>query len=582
MSNSNNEVSMRSILFPQTLLFILLVLQFVIAPFYYQPNFGGEGLYLPYNSSVWVVAVWIIAAGAFLISRSHRLILPKYWLGLACLPLGALITGFIVETITPTEWLTRLSVITGGYLFFLALFQFKLSSKQIDQLLYIILAFGMVAASYGFFQVFFSKEIYPFIPKSPKNIPIGIFQQVNLQASVMATLLILVYYLISRPTLKSSSLLIKISLCITAFLASYLIAASGSRVGLLGVIIGLAILLIGRWRLLTRNKILCIIILVLTIAGAATQTSGLLKSTAKFDRAIGGMETDIRWRVYKISWDLFIDSPVTGHGLGSFQKVFQDKRKEYQQQDHLHLGNAPRFSHPHNEMIFWLVEGGLIALSGILIAAIVTFMQLIRLGWQRGLGYAALLIPITLHTQVELPFYISNTHWLLLLFLLFVTHQHGRKNVQTTSLSISANILIPVSFIGIAFFTSWILVQAQMANSDLVKYYASRTTQHELLDKPLNSLYFRDHALFLSLRQKMVEGVKAHDAKPVVEFIKHTEVMLQKVPALNYYIELVNAYHIIGQTELRNKRLQEALDTYEGNSRLKKMEFKFQLERNKT
>ncbi|MGB0203590.1 MAG: Wzy polymerase domain-containing protein [Neptuniibacter sp.] len=579
MSELNNEASTKSKFSPQNLLFLLLVLQFVIAPFYYQPNFGGEGLYLPYNSSVWIVAVWIIATGAFLISRSRTVVLPRYWLGLACLPLGALITGFIVETINPTEWLTRLSVITGGYLFFLALFQFRLTSKQIDQSLYIILAFGMIAAAYGVFQIVFTTNIYPFIPRSPNNIPVGVFQQVNLQASSMATLLVLVYYLISRPTLNTS-LLIKTSLCITVFLASYIIAASGSRVGLLGAILGLTILIIGRWRLLTRKKNLFISILVLTIAGATTQTSGLLKSTVKFDRAMGGMEADIRWKVYKISWDLFIESPVTGHGLGSFQKVFQEKRRAYQQQGSLHMGNHPRFSHPHNEIIFWLVEGGIIAMCGIILAATVTFIQLIRVGWQRGSGYAALLIPITLHTQVELPFYISNTHWLLLLFLLFVTHQHSKQNLQITSLSVSANRLIPVSFIGIAFATSWTLIQAQIANSDLVKYYASKTTQYELLDKPLSSLYFRDHALFLSLRQKMIEGIKEKKPEPVVEFINFTENLIQKVPAINYYIELVNAYNIIGQTELRDRLLKEALDTYEGNRRLSMLKQKFQPQKN--
>jgi hypothetical protein len=77
----------------------------------------------------------------------------------------------------------------------------------------------------------------------------------------------------------------------------------------------------------------------------------------------------------------------------------------------------------------------------------------------------------------------------------------------------------------------------------------------------------------------MLEGIKANDVKPVVKFINYTQNLIQKAPALNYYIELVNAYHIIGETELRDKLLQEAIDTYEGNSRLKRMELKFQPKR---
>lgn len=581
MSELNNEASSKSKFSPQNLLFILLVLQFVIAPFYYQPNFGGEGLYLPYNSSVWIVATWIMTAGAILIRRSHTLILPKYWLGLACLPLGALLSGLIIDTINPKEWLTRLGAMIGGYIFFLALFQFRLTSKQIDQSLYIIMSFGMIAATYGMFQINGIEQAYTFIPSSPTNIPIGIFQQVNLQASMMATLLILVFYLVSRPSLNSLSNFTKLTLCITAFAASYTIASSGSRVGLLGACIGIIVLFLGRWRLYRNQKAVFTCILLSTLLGAGLQSSGLNKSAVKFDRAIGGVETDIRWKVYKIASDLFVESPIFGHGLGSFQKAFQEKRKEYQQADKIHLGGAPRFSHPHNEIMFWMIEGGVISLVGILIATATTLIQLTKIGWQRGSGYAALLIPIVLHTQVELPFYISSTHWLLLLFLLFVTFQHTKNEVRTTKLSLSANQLIPLSSLGITVFLNWFLVHAQIANSDLVKYFESKNTDLAYLNRPISSFYFREHALYLYHHKRMIDGINKGDIQPTFEFIGYTENLLQKIPAENYYLLLIEAYHIIGKAKARDKLLEEALYIYETSSRLKLLRQKYQLEQNK-
>jgi len=561
---------------PQNLFFILITLQFVVAPFYYQPNFGGEGLYLPYNSSIWIIAAWIIAAGAYLMSRSETFILPKYWFWIGLLPLGALTTGFIVETSNPTEWVTRLSVIGGGYLFFLSLFQFKLSAKQIDHSLYLILAMGMVAAAYAIFQIHSLSQFYPFIPRSNESVPIGIFQQVNIQASMMSTLLVLVYYLISRPSLLSVSLITKFSLCLTAFAASYVIAASGSRVGLLGIALALTLLIIGRWKLFTARKSIFSLLIICTLTGAGLQLSGLQKSTDKFGQAMGGMEADVRWKVYKISWDLFQESPLLGHGLGSFQKVFQEKRKDYQQKGFLHLKGAPRFSHPHNELLFWLVEGGIVAVMGILIAATVTFIQLFKIGWQRGSGYAALLLPITLHTQVELPFYTANTHWLLLLFLLFLTHQHGKKTVSITSLSVTANRLIPTAFIGIALLSTWVMLHSLKANGDLVKYFSSRHTKAEFLETPVNSFYFRDYAMFLSLRHKMLEGLKTQDAKPVVDFINYTENLIITAPAEHYYAELINAYNVLGETERRDKRLQDALGIYEASRRLLHLQKRFE------
>lgn len=380
---------------PQRLFFILFGILFLIAPFYYQPNLGGEGLFIPHNSSLWIVASWIIASASFLIYKNQQIILPKHWLGLALLPIGALFTGYIAANNNPTEWIIRISVIIGGYLFFLSLFQYQLKSKHIERSLYIVLAMGLIAGAYGIIQSQTGAlNLGHIMPVSPGNQAVGIFQQVNLQASIMATLLILTFYLASRPALKSFSLIVKITLIIAAITASFTIAYSGSRVGLVSAIIGLSLLALGRWKLIQNAKIMFSILTLSVILGATLGQSGLTKTTHKLDRAIGGVEADIRWHMYNLSWQIFTEEPITGHGLGSFQKVFQEERAKYQKNGGSALEAAPRFSHPHNEIIFWLVEGGIIAIIGILAAAIYTFLQLIKLGWQRGFGYAALLLSL--------------------------------------------------------------------------------------------------------------------------------------------------------------------------------------------
>lgn len=547
---------------PQKLFFILITLQFVIAPFYYQPNFGGEGLYLPYNSSVWIVAVWIIASSTYLISYNKTIVLPKYWLGLALLPLCTISTGFLIETINPTEWFVRISVITGGFLFLIGLFQFGLKPKDIDQSLYILLAMGMISASYGLFQLHSTQAIFSFIPFSPSRTPIGIFQQINLQASMMATLLVLVYYLISRPSIQCMSRFIALVLCLTAFTACYIIAASGSRIGLLGCTFGLFVLLLGRWPLFLKRKKLLAIVLLCSAAGFSLQMSGLYTTASKFDRALGGVETDIRWKVYRISWDLFTEAPITGHGLGSFSKVFQEQRGDYQSNNTLNLGNAPRFSHPHNELFIWLVEGGIVSIIGILAASFVTFIQLSKLGWQRGSGYAALLIPIVFHTQVELPFYISNTHWFILLFLLYITHQHKKITYKNFQISTAARVLLVAFFLLLAASSTWSLIHSQIANHNLVKYYQTQQKHPELLEASVNSWYFHDRAKNLSLHHQLKDAILTKDLVIINEFIAHTEGLLKVTPAQEYYTQLINIYHVIGLHERRDQLLTEAMAIY--------------------
>ncbi|WP_435793723.1 Wzy polymerase domain-containing protein [Neptuniibacter pectenicola] len=451
----------------------------------------------------------------------------------------------------------------GGYLFLISLFQFQLTSKHIERSLYILMAMGLIAATYGVIQTQTgAANLGSFMPVSTKHSPIGIFQQVNLQASFMATFLLLTYYLASRPTLRSFSFLTQATLIIAALTVSYNIAISGSRVGLLGASLGLICLVIGRWKLFRQTKAIFLALTIATILGGVLGKSGLEDTVNKVDRAIGGVSADVRWHIYTLSWDIFTQAPLIGHGLGSFQKVFQEERREYQKQEGNSLRSAPRFSHPHNELIFWLVEGGIVSIIGILAAAVYTFIQLFKTGWQRGWGYASLLFPLTLHTQVELPFYISNTHWFLLLFLLFLTHQHGKKSIPINGLSTSAQRTIPISFIAISIFTTTSLVQTQIANAGIVSYLKYKQSQPQYLRSPLESAYFREYTTYLILRRNMLIGISENNTKPAQDYINWAKNSLTTTPAIVTYRDLAIAYDIVGNTEERDAVLDQALRTF--------------------
>jgi len=415
------------------------------------------------------------------------------------------------------------------------------------------------------------------MPVSPNHSPVGIFQQVNLQASFMATLLVLTYYLSSRPTVRTFSFLIQATLLIAALGASYNIATSGSRVGLLGAALGLLCLFIGRWKLFRQTKIIFIALIIATLAGGILGKSGLEKTADKVDRAIGGVSADVRWHIYSLSLDIFAQAPLIGHGLGSFQKVFQEERIEYQQQTDSSLRSSPRFSHPHNELIFWLVEGGIVSIIGILAAAIYTLVQLFKAGWQRGWGYAALLFPLVFHTQVELPFYISNTHWFLLLFLLFLTHQHGKKSVKTQKLSMAAQRTIPISFVAISIFTTITLIQTQIANTGIVSYLQRNQSQPQYLRSSLESAYFREYTTYLLLRRNMLIGISNHNKKPAQDYIDWAEQSVKVTPAIVTYRDLAIAYDIIGKEQERDQVLNKALSMFPTHSGLLELQQKLRI-----
>ncbi|WP_415901496.1 Wzy polymerase domain-containing protein [Neptuniibacter sp. QD29_5] len=565
---------------PQKVFFVLFGIMFLVAPFYYQPNLGGEGLNVPHNSSLWIVASWIIAAACFIIYKNDKIILPRYWLALALLPLGAILTSYIADNNNPAEWLVRLSVICGGYLFFIALFQFQLTSRQIERSLYILLSMGLLAAVYGVIQTQNIPLLLNIVPRGTEPLAIGVFQQVNIQAAVMATTLTLVFYLISRPTHKSLNPIILIALVITALVTSYNITISGSRVGLLGISCSLLMLLIGRGKLLLNSRLPLMGVIVASLIGGYLGSHGLESATKKFNRAlategIGGVKTDIRWNIYKTSWELYTEAPIFGHGIGSFQKVFQDKRAKYQRNGTYNLGKSPKFSHPHNEIIFWLIEGGSFAIIGILAAALFTFIQLIKLGWQRGFGYAALLVPITLHTQVELPFYISNTPWFLLLTILFLVHQSGKKTFSTSKLSKAAGKAIPISATVMALVTTNTLVQAQVGNAGLINYFGTAQQKPIYLQSSLKSQYFEDYTTFLLLRRNMFMGISQNNPKHAIIYANWAEDQIKVNPALIYYRNLAIAYDYTNRNNERDKIMKIAMSTYLNNLDLQQLNQQF-------
>lgn len=562
---------------PQKLFFALFGILFLIAPFYYQPNLGGEGLFIPHNSTLWIAATWVISAACFVIYRTNEIMLPRYWFGLALMPIGAWVTGFIADNNNPTEWLVRLSVITGGYLFFLSLFQFRLTQKQILDALIIVILMGFIAAFYGLVQTLGWAQHFSFIPFSSNQNPVGIFQQKNIQASVMATMVVVAFYIANSHTSKKIQKITTLALLITTLLAVYNIFISGSRVGLLAILISLPLIVVGRWKQLLSQKAVFAGLLLAICIGGFLGKDGLSNTAQKIDRAatnIGGMEGDIRWKIYTQSWEIFKQSPIIGHGLGSFQKVFQERRAEVQERGMTTFGGSPRFSHPHNELIFWLVEGGALSIIGILCAAIVTLIQVFKTGWRTGICLTALLMPIALHTQVELPFYISNTPWLLFLFLLFLCHNSEAKRVSTTGLSNAARITIPLFFFLVTIISTFSLTNTQVANAGIVKYLQLRQSYPQNLLPALNNTYFREYATYLALRRQLFLGMQEKQKEPAETFIKWAVNSLETVPAAETYRDLVVAYHYLSDNQNAQQTLKHALSIYNEHPELLRLKQK--------
>ncbi|MCX4187789.1 O-antigen ligase family protein [Methylophaga sp. OBS4] len=419
---------------------------FLAASIYFHANPGGSGFRIPANIVVWLIANLIGFYSLYRLTKKPYFYLPRYYLYILAFPALAFISGIFAGVEIPNQWLMRMLYIWGGALFLFALFQYPLKQARIDRVLFIVVIAGLLHAAVGIAQIFFLTDMPGWLPVNSSGIPTGLFQQINNQASFQVTVLLIAFWLITRPAVRyghcSRFIVLAIAIACSAFVISY----SGSRVGALGFILAAPLFLVSRWRFIRQDywlwlTVLCIMLLAAISANSFENQRGLASVAEKTAAINAGYSSTARLGIYSITLELIKEEPVFGHGIGSFVRVWQHKKPVFYAEYPDATLPKERVSHPHNETIFWLVEGGILAGLGLLLVFIGVLKNLKSLPHSRRYAYAALLIPIALHTQVELPFYISAVHWFLFLLLLFVVMQPGRQRFRV-GLSLAASKLV--------------------------------------------------------------------------------------------------------------------------------------------
>lgn len=550
-------------------LFALFSLLVLVAPFYYQDNLGGEGLSLPFNATVWLPATLIMGAGVLTMLRRGVWIKPAFLGLILLLPALLLVAGFITGIQRPGEWAVRLGVVVGGVLFWFALFQFDLRARDRENLLYILLASILLHAMVGLVQVSADPFLKGWIPVSEGRL-LGMFQQPNLQGSLMATGLAVALYLTTTSFWSVQRWPMRALVYLVIILTVGQVIAAGSRVALLGALVVLALISVGCLRVLLKDRKTLLLLIMALVAGlgvgsALNERTGGLEYGGKKLYDLSSVETDNRYRIYDMSLDAYLRAPWVGHGIGSFQREFQNEKVEYMANGGRNVGNQ-RFSHPHNELLFWMIETGTLGLLGLLAAALGVFAALWRAGGQKGLALAALLIPITLHTMVELPFYISTFHWLVLLILLWYVFASIPTRERPVRLSRAmAGMLVGLSLLTVPLVGTF-LTHALVAQTGVMQYLKSRGQQVMGLNYAMNNLYFNEMATYFVMRQQLFAGLQQESEPSIQGFVDWGREYIQQIPDIQLYADLAVAYDALEQTGQARETLAEALSIYPGHA----------------
>ncbi|SFK71673.1 Wzy polymerase domain-containing protein [Methylophaga sulfidovorans] len=550
---------------PSRILEGLLFLLFVVSPFYITSSIGGTGFDLPFNISVWFAATLVIGFMLWHVAGSNTITLPKNYIYLLMLPAGILLSAVIAGVVEPVTWLFRILYILAGVIFLFGLFQFK--SLSVERVLFFIVLSGLLVSIYGIVQIHQWQSYTGSFLQSSKNLsPTTIFQQVNVTASYLATSILIAIYLLFTSSVNVKKTIQSI-LYITVVLSTYVVVSSGSRVGLLSLALGLIFLFIGLSQSIKKDKVkFSVVILMLLLSSWAGQ-AGLNKTTDKAYELVNAENSEARVVIYRAALGSIQSSPLVGHGIGSYKKEWLAHSPDWY--EYYSTVDMPyTLEHPHNELLMWAIEGGVLAVIGILIALISTVWCIARFYGLTSLAYFSLLLPISMHTMLELPFYISSLHWFVWLFLIFV----ALKNIvvdKNNQLSRMAGLFIRGITLILGVVSLLFLLQTGIAQKDITDYVYGHST-----DKPLQlaliNPYFQGDARTMANRSVLYHAIKNGNHQKIIQMIDQLQLQLDADPDLKLFEDVINGFESIENKHKSCSVAEEALKNYPWNGGLKK------------
>ncbi len=534
------------------------VLYWLLGMHFFMHNPGGAGLYLPFNAWGWIFASLVMALGLWYVTLSQRLVvsplLTAQWLGGILLLLPMAYPGFELKDYA----IPRLLGLFAGLLFLASLYQWRFGREARDRLLYMLLGAVAIEALLGLVQY------YLLVPgnwigyDTQTNRPYGIFQQPNVMASFMATGLSLAIWLELRgdanPWLKGLRYGVILA-------TSLLLVILQSRVGQLGGVMALLLLSaqLGRERRLGRMLALVALGILLGLA------SQYLMAGARRGLEIyqsGGMRS-IYW---PYAAKLIAQMPWTGWGYGSFESVFLHHYMADKALNPAMVQIEYNLDHPHNEFLYWAVEGGLAPMLGMVLMGGALLWRLSRAGWVKGAALLALVTPILLHTQTEYPFYHAIALWWALLLLLYAMDAEVEEQdygnwgdhlcrpwllLRFMAIAIS---LIVIPFMLTALHTAWVVT----------KYERGGYKQPALLLDIVNPMAWLTRVEFDVNAVRLMVGLQANNKAELEAYLDWGQAFLRHTPRANIYANMVIALNALGRTAEADNLRASALMLYPG------------------
>ena len=497
-------------------------LLWLLAMHYMQNNVGGAGLALPFNSSSWIAVSIVIAVGLWQVALKGRFEGSRQDLILACTLVALALPLLWSEPPWRQQSYDRYIALLAMWLVICGHRQFALTTTQTERLYSLVIVAGLFQTALCLVQFFFAEQLVWVDGYRPR----GTFQQTNLVATFIGTAMAIALYQASKSTLSPSSkylppFMLSLGACVLVLIAS--------RTGVLGTSIALIWLtaLLG-WRKTARNW--------LYIALGVTMGALLTTSVEESGRSDSITAPGYRATLYSLSAELITERPISGWGLGKFQAVYMERQARHQAEGSAFSYWNQGINHPHNELLFWGVEGGILPLVSLLIMGILVSYRTWRYGNRHTKAIWLCALPIALHTQTELPLYLSAPHLALLAILVSECEPGPIKTIR-----ISATKLLRFAAPGLVLIVSGFMITNLHAIQLL---YEAPTTPNAFI-KIVNPI--GQQKRINELLSQVLSVSENPSARKAAEDMARNEATLR--PSVGSYRILANVLHANGKPQ---------------------------------
>lgn len=531
---------------------------------FFMHNQGGSGLYLPFNMVGWAFVSVLISIGIWHLTVVKQLSFSRtqlwFLVGFAIL---------LLPFLNPqAEWNAqaqpRFLAIAAGLLFFFALSQFQFTEQQRHSLLYLLLGAVVIEAVYGLVQFFLLKDGNWFGYNVKVNRPYAIFQKDTVFSSFLAVGIALSLYLQRWDRSLHSSewkmWLIKFVL----FSATFLLVQIQSRAGAYGGILVCLVLFPILWQFDKRVFWSAFLPVFLGFSSA-----WIFFHSARAETESYYMNAFYRIVYWKQILQMFSDAPLLGYGYGGFEYNFLHAYRApgVPSVDYDPIGNA--LDHPHNEIMFWLLEGGLIAVTGLFVFATGYLRSVLKCtGWAKRLSLLALVLPLLFHSMVEYPFYHSVAHFFLfIVFLWLADTESGKQKTYACSYWFLARVVaITIPLIVVPF-----MLTGLQAAYVLTKYDRMKDKNPQMLEQIINPLPWMMMYEFQMRSVQLTFSAAMHDKAGLESYVEWAKAFLHNTPRAVVYSRLVYALQLLNDKEQAQFWLDEGKRVFPRNEALQKM-----------